>query len=151
MGFFDVRAVVPLVLLVMTAAVAPAAERQPSAAEVAAWALARPLEKEGYEFRAEAWERDLRADLGKALRVQLFKGNEYRFCVAVPVKSGVRIAATVLDFEGRQAGTMAALEEGWGLVLSFKPKATGLYVIAVRQAEGGNGKTAPCAVLTGYK
>lgn len=151
MRFFDVRAVVPLVLLVMAAAVAPAAEKQKSAAEEAAWALARPLEKEGYEFRAEAWERDLRADLGKALRVQLFKGNEYRFCVAVPLKSGVRIAATVLDLEGRPAGTMAALEEGWGLVLSFKPKATGVYVIAVRQEEGGNGKTAPCAVLTGYK
>lgn len=150
MRFFDVRAVMLLACLVMTAGM-PAAERDQSPAEAAAWALARPLEREGFEFRAEAWERDLRADLGKALRMQLFKGNDYRFCVAVPARSGVRIAATVLDFEGKPAGTMAVLEEGWGLVLSFKPKATGVYVIAVRQAEGGTGKTAACAVLTGYK
>ena len=150
MRFFDVRAVMVTAFLWMAVAM-PAAARDQSAAEEAAWALARPLEKEGFEFRAEAWERDLRADLGKALRMQLFKGNDYRFCVAVPVKSGARIAATVLDFDGKPAGMMAVLEEGWGLVLSFKPKATGVYVIAVRQAEGGSGKTAPCAVLTGYK
>jgi hypothetical protein len=36
-------------------------------------------------------------------------------------------------------------------VLSFKPKATGLYVIAIRQDQGGAGKPTTCAVLTGYK
>ena len=59
-------------------------------AEEAARLLANPLEKQGYYFRAEAWVNDLAPAIGKAVRVQLFKGNDYRFCVAVPPKSGVQ-------------------------------------------------------------
>jgi hypothetical protein len=132
-------------------ALLPASALEQTAAEQAAWALARPLEKDGFEFRAQPWERALSPDMGKALRVQLFKGNEYRFCVAAPVKSGARLAATVLGLDGKPQGQAATLEEGWGLVLSFKPKATGLYVIAIRQDQGGAGKPTTCAVLTGYK
>ncbi len=119
-------------------------------AEAAAWAMAAPLEKEGFAFRAESWRKDLKPDMGKAVRMQLFKGNDYRFTIAVPAKSGVRVTAAVLDFEGQPQGEIRALEEGWGLVLSFKPKRTGVYAIAIRQ-NGGTGKTAECAMLTGYK
>ena len=113
--------------------------------------MARPLEKDGFSFRAEAWEKELKPDMGKAVRVQLFKGNDYRFCIAVPVDSGVQITATVLDADGKPLGQLQTVEAGWGLVLSFKPKKTGVYAVAIRQTEKGKMKAVNCALLTGYQ
>lgn len=136
-----------LVLLVAT--VAPAREKDE--AEAAARALAQTLEKEKFEFRAEAWVKDLAPDMGRAVRVQLFKGNDYRFCVAVPIDSQVRITAAVLDLEGRPTGELLPVEDGWGCIVFFKPKKTGVYVVAVNQVPGGKLKKAACAVITGYR
>ena len=127
------------------------AGRELSQSEVAAWSMARPIEKEGFSFRAESWEKELRPEMGKAVRVQLFKGNDYRFSIAVPANSGVHITAAVLDSDGRPLGQVQAVEQGWGLVLSFKPKRTSVYAIAIRQTEKGKAKAVPCAMLTGYK
>jgi hypothetical protein len=127
------------------------AGRDQSDAESAAWSMARPLEKDGFSFRAEAWEKELKPDMGKAVRVQLFKGNDYRFCIAVPMDSGVQITAAVLDGEGKPLGQLQAVEQGWGLVLSFKPKKTGVYAVAIRQTEKGKMKAVNCALLTGYQ
>jgi hypothetical protein len=140
--------VVASICLAMTASLAG---REQSDAESAAWSMARPLEKEGFFFRAESWEKELQPDMGKAVRVQLFKGNDYRFCIAVPVNSGVQITAAVLDGEGKPLGTLQSVEQGWGLVLSFKPKKTGVFAIAIRQTDKGRMKAVPCAMLTGYQ
>jgi hypothetical protein len=120
-------------------------------AESAATALSAPLERDGYAFRAESWTRDLSSKMGRAVRVQLFKGNDYRFCVAVPMDSGVKITAAVLDFDGKPRGDLKPIDQGWGLVLSFKPKKTGVYAVAIRQVEGGKTTTVPCSVITGYR
>lgn len=120
-------------------------------AEAAALALSATLERDGYAFRAESWTRDLAPQMGRAVRVQLFKGNDYRFCVAVPMDSGVKITAAVLDFEGKPRGDIQPVEKGWGLVLSFKPKKTGVYAVAIRQADGSKAVTTPCSVITGYR
>ena len=127
------------------------AGREPSDAEQAAWSMARPLEKEGYFFRAEAWEKELKPEMGKAVRVQLFKGNDYRFCIAVPMDSGVQMTAAVLDGDGKPQGQLQSVEQGWGLVLSFKPKRTGVYAVAIRQTDKGKMKAVPCAMITGYQ
>lgn len=120
-------------------------------AEAAAQALAKPLEKEDYVLRAEAWIKELRPEVGKAIKVQLFKGNDYRFCVAVPPKSGVQITATVLDFEGKPGGKIRVVEGGWGVILEYQPKKTGVYVVAIRQTEAGKMRPTTCAMVTGYQ
>lgn len=122
-----------------------------SEAEAAAQAMALPLEKKDYVFRAEAWVKELRPEVGKAIKVQLFKGNDYRFCVAVPPGSGVQITATVLDFEGKPGGKIRLVEGGWGAVVEYEPKKTGVYVVAIRQTEDGKPKPTVCAMVTGYK
>ena len=127
------------------------AGHEPSESESAAWSMARPLEKDGFAFRAESWDKELRPEMGKAVRVQLFTGHDYRFCIAVPMSSGVQITAAVLDADGKPAGTLQAVEQGWGLVVSFKPKHTGVFVVAVRQTDKGKAKAVPCAMLTGFK
>jgi uncharacterized lipoprotein YmbA len=109
------------------------------------------LEKKDFVFRAEAWVKELRPDVGKAIKVQLFKGNDYRFCVAVPPGSGVQITATVLDFEGKPGGKIRVVEGGWGAVVEYQPKKTGVYVVAIRQTEEGKPKSTVCAMVTGYK
>ena len=85
-------------VLMMTMASAVAGDDD-KATETAA-RLMPQQEKEGYEFRAQAWVNDLEPKLGRAVRLQLFKGNEYAFCIAVPQDSGVHVTAAVLDFDG---------------------------------------------------
>ena len=138
-----------LVMLVM--GFMPAQAREHDDAEDAARLLTKILEKENFEFRAEAWVKELPAKVGKAVRMQLFKGNDYRFCVAVPRDSGVHVTAAVLDLEGKPTGEIEPVLEGWGCILSFKPKKTGVYVIAVREVEGGKMRDVSCAIITGYR
>ena len=113
--------------------------------------LVEPHEKAGFDFRADIWERELAPEVGKAARVQMFKGNEYRVCLAVPPSSGVQITAHVLDIEGKPIESKTEVtENGWGIILHVKPKHTGIFLIAVRNA-GGKSKTVTCAMVTGYR
>src|SRR5690349_18329569 len=80
---------------------APARADEASQVEEALVELAKTQEAQGFDFRADIWERELSPEMGKAVRIQLFKGNEYRVCLAVSPKSGVQIASQVLDAEGK--------------------------------------------------
>lgn len=130
---------------------APLAAADMEAAQATALRLVPRQEKDGYEFRSELWTNELAPDVGRAVRMQLFKGNEYAFCIAVPDKSGVAITAAVLDFEGKPGGELLPVKDGWGLVLFYKPKKTGQYVVAVRQTDDGKKMKTACAMVTGWK
>lgn len=120
-------------------------------AEAALIKLANKYEKEGFEFRADIWERPLPANVGKAVRVQLFKGNEYRVCVVVPPQSGVEIVAHVLDLDGKPFESKVEATEGkWGVTLHVKPKRTGVYAVIVARS-GGKEKSTVAAMINGYK
>ncbi len=118
-------------------------------AETAVLSLSKPLEKSGFNFRADIWERPLAPDMGKAVRVQLFKGNDYRVCVAVPQRAGVNIEAHVVDVNGQTVEEKAE-SKGWGTVLTVKPKHTGVHVVTIRES-GGKSKTVTCTMIMGYK
>lgn len=120
-------------------------------AESAALALAADQESAGYMFRAEAWSGDLKQGLGKAVRMQLFKGNEYCIGVAVPKKSGVRVTGAVLDLEAKPVGEIQPVLDGWGFLLFFKPKKTGVYMVTIHVDEKGKQSDTSCAIITGYK
>ena len=113
--------------------------------------LSKPHEKAGYDFRADIWQRDLDPEVGKAVRIQMFKGNEYRVCIAVAPGSGVQISAHVLDFEGKPAESKVETSEGgWGVTLHVKPKHTGVYLMVVHRS-GGEKRKAVCGMITGYR
>ncbi len=146
----------PLLVLLMTALAAmlptPASARDKAEAEAAARKVATQLEREEkFEFRADAWLKDLDPKVGKAVRVQLFKGNDYRFVIAVPPDSGVHVSAMVLDFDGDPVGKFQPVLAGWGCVLHFKPEKTGIYVVSIRQTDEGKQREVPCAMITGWK
>lgn len=118
--------------------------------EAALVGLAKTQEALGFDFRADIWERELAPDMGKAVRMQFFKGNDYRVCVAVSPKSGVKIEAHILDGEGKPIETKSeATEGGWGVTLHVKPNRTGVYMVTIRNA--GGQKKALCAMISGYK
>lgn len=120
-------------------------------AEAAAQALARDQENQGYMFRAEARAGDLKKDVGKAVRMQLFKGNEYCIGVAVPRKSGIHVTGAVLGLDGQPVGEIQPVLDGWGFLLFFKPKKTGVYVVTIREAESGKQADTACSIITGYR
>ncbi len=120
-------------------------------AEAAALSLAADQESAGFMFRAEAWSSDLTQGMGKAVRMQLFKGNEYCIGVAVPRKSGVRVSGAVLDLDAKPVGEIQPVLEGWGFLLFFKPKKTGVYMITIHVDEKGKQADTSCAIITGYK
>ena len=108
-------------------------------------------QKEGYDFRADIWQRELTPAVGKAVRVQFFKGNDYRVCVAVAPKSKVQVAAHVLDAQGKPMESKVEItEDAWGIILHVKPKNTGVYMVVIRHA-GGSEQSTLCAMITGYK
>lgn len=146
------RPIIVVMIIVLACAATPALHaRDKAEAEKASQDLAKVMEKEGFEFRAEVWRKDLDHEVGKAVRMQLFKGNDYRFCIAVPPDSGVFVVAAVLDLDGEPAGIITPVQEGWGCILAFQPKKTGVYVIAIRQSDEGKHREVPCAMVTGYK
>jgi hypothetical protein len=120
-------------------------------AEAAVRALAKDQEKAAYVFRADVWTGDLPKQVGKAVRMQLFKGNDYCIGVAVPRRSGVRITGAVLDFQGKPVGEIQPVLDGWGFLLFFKPAKTGTYVVTVHQEETGSQADTSCALIIGYK
>lgn len=145
------RRLLCLWMLGLACPVAGLADEQEDA-EAAAQALARDQEKlGGYSFRAEAWVGDLGKGVGKAVKMQLFKGNEYCIGVAVPRKSGIYVTGAVLDFQGQPVGEIQPVLDGWGFLLFFKPKKTGVYVVTIRLDEKGKMKDTACAIVTGYK
>lgn len=138
-------------LFLLAVGTLPAGADEVDDVEKALVKLAGKQEKAGFDFRADIWERQLTPDLGKAVRVQFFKGNEYRVCIAVPPESGVQIAAHVLDVEGQPVESKVVTEEGgWGVTLSVTPKRTGVYVVVVRRS-GGKEKSTVVAMISGYK
>jgi hypothetical protein len=131
--------------------VASASADEASQVEEALVELAKTQESQGFDFRADIWERELSPEVGKAVRIQLFKGNEYRVCLAVSPKSGVQIASQVLDAEGKPIESKTEKTSGgWGVTLYVTPKRTGVYMVTVRHA-GGSQKKALCAMISGYK
>ena len=105
------------------------------------------LEKEGFMTRADTWQRPVEPELGKALRVQLFKGHTY-VIIALPVEGEEgSIAANVIDGTGRPVEQRNVAWRGTTR-LEFTPDATGLYLVLVRNTSEDE---VTGAVVVGYK
>ncbi len=118
-------------------------------AQSLAQSLSKPLAEAGYEFRAEAWTCTLKPEIGRAVRVQLFKGLDYRFCLAAAGEPTPKLAAVLLDFDGKPLGKATSAANGRGVIIAAQPKKTGVYAIAIRQLDGTSDVT--CALVTGWK
>ena len=86
---------------------------------------ATPYVKQGFAFREDAWGGDLGMGDKKAVRAQLFKGNEYWFIVATDTKNAV-VTVHIYDTKGELAEA-EYWHKGRFAGAMVVPKQTGAY------------------------
>lgn len=94
-----------------------------------AYEAATPYVKKGFNVREDAWGGDLGVKDQQAVQAQLFKGNEYWFCLGTDVKGAV-LSVSVYDAKGNlvnvettRAGRLSAVR--------VEPQRTGTYYAIV--------------------
>ncbi|PAZ00105.1 MAG: hypothetical protein CAK90_07065 [Spartobacteria bacterium AMD-G4] len=94
-----------------------------------AYEAASPYVKKGFNVREDAWGGDLGVKDQQAVQAQLFKGNEYWFCLGTDVKGAV-LSVSVYDSKGNivnvettRAGRLSAVR--------VEPQRTGTYYAIV--------------------
>ena len=120
-----------------------------SPAVAAARAQAATFEKDGFIFREDHWESTITEEKGKGVRIQLFKGHEYRICVAAAPGTKAKIKSHVVGADMKPIeNENVTSEDGSSVNLRVSPDKTGVHVILVSQ------KGAPevqCALVIGYR
>lgn len=71
-------------------------------AQLAALEAATPYVKRGFQIREDYWGGELRINEKKAIRQQLFKGNEYWFWMSTSAPNG-KVSVHIYDSEGKLA------------------------------------------------
>ena len=94
-----------------------------------AYEAASPYVKKGFSVREDAWGGDLGVKDQQAVQAQLFKGNEYWFCLGTDVKGAV-LSVNIYDSKGNlinvettRAGRLSAVR--------VEPPRTGTYYAIV--------------------
>jgi hypothetical protein len=91
---------------------------------------AEPYVKQGFQVREDYWGGDLAAGEKKAVRQQLFKGNEYWFWLGTEVDRA-KVSVHIYDSDGKLAEESDSWEKGHFAAAHVIPKTTGSYFIIV--------------------
>jgi hypothetical protein len=94
-----------------------------------AYEAATPYVKRGFNVREDAWGGDLGVQDKQAVKAQLFKGNEYWFCLGTDVKRAV-LSVNVYDSKG-QLVNAEATRPGQLTAVRIAPQRTGTYYAIV--------------------
>jgi hypothetical protein len=108
--------------------------------------------KQGYILREDTWGGDLPVGEPKAITHQLFKGNDYWFCMGSDVK-GAKISIHLYDGDGNLVEAESwQNEKGDGAFAgaSIKPKRTGTYFLIVKVEKSPEERTT-WGLVYGYK
>ncbi|MFZ4775231.1 MAG: hypothetical protein ACOYM3_07715 [Terrimicrobiaceae bacterium] len=109
---------------------------------------ANPYVKKGFSVREDAWGGDLGVKDQQAVTAQLFKGNDYWFCLGTEVRGAV-VTVHIYDAQGKLAE-----EESWqkgrfaGARIS--PPKTGTYYAIITVEKSPEERTG-WAVVYAYK
>lgn len=91
---------------------------------------AEPYVKQGFQVREDYWGGDLGSGEKKAVRQQLFKGNEYWFWLGTEVDKA-KVSVHIYDSDGKLAEEPDSWEKGHFAAAHVIPKTTGSYFIIV--------------------
>ena len=100
---------------------------------------AEPYVKEGFQVREDYWGGDLGAPDQKAVKQQLFKGNEYWFWLGTEVK-GAKISVHIYDSEGKLVEKDSWQKSNFAAA-HVVPQSTGSYFIIVSVEESPEERT----------
>jgi hypothetical protein len=95
---------------------------------------AEPYVREGFQVREDYWGGDLAAGEKKAVRQQLFKGNEYWFWMGTEV-SHARISVHIYDKDGKLVEQSDSWQKGHFAAAHVVPPTTDSYFIIVAVEE----------------
>jgi hypothetical protein len=113
-----------------------------------AYEAATPYVKQGFTFREDAWGGDLGVGDQKAVTAQLFKGNEYWFCLGTDVDGAV-VTVHVYDSKGKLAESQN-WQKGRFAGALVNPKQTGTYYAIVEVKKSSEERT-HWALVYGYR
>src|ERR1044072_3261317 len=117
-------------VLLMTVALVVSTRASVDDAQSFALQAAEPYVKEGFQVREDYWGGDLGVGEKKAVRQQLFKGNEDWFWLGTEVKAA-KVSVHVYDSEGKLAEQSDSWQKGHFAAAHITPKNTGSYFIIV--------------------
>jgi len=109
---------------------------------------ATPYVKQGFTIREDAWGGDLGVKDQKAVTAQLFKGNEYWFCLGTDTHNAV-ITVHVYDSNGKLCEA-EAWQKGRFAGVKVVPPSTGTYY-AIVTVEKSPEERSNWALVYGYK
>ena len=127
-------------VLVMTVALVVSTRASVDDAQSFALQAAEPYVKEGFQVREDYWGGDLGVGEKKAVRQQLFKGNEYWFWLGTEVEKA-KVSVHIYDSEGKLAEQTDSWEKGHFAGAHVIPNATSSYFIIVTVEESPEERT----------
>jgi hypothetical protein len=101
---------------------------------------AEPSVKLGFQVREDYWGGDLASGEKKAVRQQLFKGNEYWFWLGTEVDRA-KVSVHIYDSDGKLAEEPDSWEKGHFAAAHIVPKTTGSYFVIVSVEESPEERT----------
>lgn len=113
-----------------------------------AYEAATPYVERGFTFRQDAWGGDLGVGDQKAVMAQLFRGNEYWFCLGTDVDGAV-VRVNLYDSNGKLAQS-EVWQKGRFAGARITPKQTGTYYAIVEVRKSPVERT-NWALVYGYK
>lgn len=119
-------------LILVTAMALQVAISRASVDDAHSFALesAEPYVKGGYQVREDYWGGDLGVGEKKAVRQQLFKGNDYWFWMGTEVEQA-KVSVHVYDADGKLAEQTDSWQKGHFSAAHLVPKTTGSYFVIV--------------------
>ena len=100
---------------------------------------AEPYVREGFQVREDYWGGDLAAGEKKAVRQQLFKGNEYWFWMGTDT-TAAKISVHVYDSDGKLA-EVESWQKTHKAAARVVPKRTGTYYLIVESEKSPEERT----------
>ncbi len=113
-----------------------------------AYEAATPYVQQGFTFREDAWGGDLGVGEQKAVTAQLFKGNNYWFCLGTDT-DGATVTVHVYDSKGKLVESQNWQKGRFGGAL-VNPKQTGTYFAIVEVKKSPEERT-HWALVYGYR
>lgn len=101
---------------------------------------AEPYVKEGFQVREDYWGGDLAAGEKKAVKQQLFKGNEYWFWLGTEIEKA-KLSVHIYDAEGKLVEQPDSWQKGQFAGAHIIPANTGSYFIIVSVEESPEERT----------
>ena len=123
-----------LIVVVLTPAIFAAVDPDTVYARAHALLAAEPYLKQGFYVREDYWTGSLASGERKAIRQQLFKGNEYWFWLGTEADHA-KISVHIYDSDGKLAEQPDSWAKGQLAASHIIPKTTGSYFIIIKVEE----------------